>query len=586
MAWTTEDPGQGDAGGVSALASARRDKADDLRDTARSLRALAHDGGTADWRGRAKEPFMANVGAFTADVGTLATALDEQAAALDTYAAELTSIQQEQRDLEARRTAAAQALSDAQSALATARSDVRDVSRSADSTPEQIASARSSANRQEDAVSDAQTTSRSIDLEWDALVERRRSADSACVSALEGRVANGLPKKLDASSIGGATPLTLLALLQSMSKDEAAEFLAKHPDVAKTIETADPGAIRAWWESLGGDGDGSTLSAEQEALVAAVPGVIGALNGLPPAVRVSANRNVAADRLTDAKNRLVALRLTESLLQQTLGHGTKDNRDEIAALEKEVAYLEGVVSEPPEHQLYLYDPEQKRIIEMIGTPSPETKHVITYVPGTFSNMDIFYDESVQQVGGWLHDRNAEDTVVFVAKDGVFPGEETPGLPGVDEANQPDFALAPAERLRQLADGIGNDPYMANAQTTAIGHSWGTANITTSETLGAQYSQVISLSGAGMPENWTPNQLTTYTDYSYFDILQMGHGTRQVWGGNNPRWNPAFGHDAYYGPAPEDVNPYDFGNLMDQHNRVARIEGNRAVLDDLQEEIYQ
>ena len=90
----------------------------------------------------------------------------------------------------------------------------------------------------------------------------------------------------------------------------------------------------------------------------------------------------------------------------------------------------------------------------------------------------------------------------------------------------------------------------------------------------------------MPENWTPNQLTTYTDYSYFDILQMGHGTRQVWGGNNPRWNPAFGHDAYYGPAPEDVNPYDFGNLMDQHNRVARIEGNRAVLDDLQEEIYQ
>ena len=78
MAWTNTDPGQGDPAAVSAIAASRRDKADDLRDTARSLRVLAHDGQTADWRGRAKEPFQANVGAFTTDVGTLAVALDEQ----------------------------------------------------------------------------------------------------------------------------------------------------------------------------------------------------------------------------------------------------------------------------------------------------------------------------------------------------------------------------------------------------------------------------------------------------------------------------------------------------------------------------
>ncbi|MCS6547244.1 hypothetical protein NYS50_05080 [Curtobacterium flaccumfaciens pv. flaccumfaciens] len=39
------------------------------------------------------------------------------------------------------------------------------------------------------------------------------------------------------------------------------------------------------------------------------------------------------------------------------------------------------------------------------------------------------------------------------------------------------------------------------------------------------------------------------------------------------------------PPPEEVNLYDFGNLMDQHNKVARIEGNQDVLDDLVEEIF-
>ncbi len=126
MAWSNTDPGQGDPAAVSAIAASRRDKADDLRDTARSLRVLAHDGQTADWRGRAKEPFQVNVGAFTTDVGTLATALDEQASALETYASALTAIQEDQRDLETRRSSAAQALTDAQAAASSARSEAQD----------------------------------------------------------------------------------------------------------------------------------------------------------------------------------------------------------------------------------------------------------------------------------------------------------------------------------------------------------------------------------------------------------------------------------------------------------------------------
>ncbi|WP_182067230.1 hypothetical protein [Curtobacterium sp. ME12] len=71
-----------------------------------------------------------------------------------------------------------------------------------------------------------------------------------------------------------------------------------------------------------------------------------------------------------------------------------------------------------------------------------------------------------------------------------------------------------------------DSELTDAQTTAIGHSWGLANIRTSETLGTQYDQVASLSGAGMPESWQPDRETTYTDYSSADTLQVGQATGQ------------------------------------------------------------
>jgi hypothetical protein len=58
----------------------------------------------------------------------------------------------------------------------------------------------------------------------------------------------------------------------------------------------------------------------------------------------------------------------------------------------------------------------------------------------------------------------------------------------------------------------------------------------------------------------------------------------VWDGNGPRRNPAFGHGEYCGRRPR-AWTCRFGNLMDQHDKVARIEGNQDVLDDLVEEIF-
>lgn len=39
--------------------------------------------------------------------------------------------------------------------------------------------------------------------------------------------------------------------------------------------------------------------------------------------------------------------------------------------------------------------------------------------------------------------------------------------------------------------------VGGAEQTSIGHSWGLANVTSSEVAGARYDTVISLAGAGM-----------------------------------------------------------------------------------------
>lgn len=84
---------------------------------------------------------------------------------------------------------------------------------------------------------------------------------------------------------------------------------------------------------------------------------------------------------------------------------------------------------------------------------------------------------------------------------------------------------------------------------------GLSNVTSSEVAGTTYDKVVSLSGAGMPEEWRPRPGTSYTDLSYNDILQGAQGTGLVWGGHNPRSHPAFDHGDYY------VGPND-GNLAE------------------------
>ncbi|MEZ3162246.1 hypothetical protein AB1K54_17165 [Microbacterium sp. BWT-B31] len=301
--------------------------------------------------------------------------------------------------------------------------------------------------------------------------------------------------------------------------------------------------------------------------------------------RVAANRVNAQDRITRI-DRILA---------------TDPDRDDerVARLRKEAEYLERVVAGTV--QLYLYDHDASRIIEMIGAPSATTTTVVTSGPGTYTSLFNFYDGGVQQVSKHLTDK-VPGTIAFVYKDGLFPGEDTAtgGMNAlrIGEANDADRARSAGKQLASFEAGMRSDPVLGAARQVAIGHSWGLANVTSSEVAGAHYDKVVSLSGAGMLPEWQKNPQTTYLDLSFRDILQSGQGLGVVWDGNNPRTNPAFEHGEYYrGPDDKYLDPvtvhtmdgpvttYDgraLGVLVDNHNLITQnTPSNFRVLFDLQ-----
>lgn len=198
----------------------------------------------------------------------------------------------------------------------------------------------------------------------------------------------------------------------------------------------------------------------QDEVINAHPEIVGAMDGIPALVRVAANRLNAPDWIAEAEADLAV-------------EGISDER--AAFLRSEIAYLKQVLSDDAPVQLYLYDRDSSRIVEMIGTPSPETEKVITYVPGTFTSLGDFYRGGAQQIAGYLADQ-VPGTVAFVYKDGPFPGENT-DVGGIDmfrigEANDEDRALAAGRQLARFEAGMRADPLLGAAEQDALGHSLG------------------------------------------------------------------------------------------------------------------
>lgn len=564
MSWTHDDPGQGSPAGIQGVAALRTARASKVRDAQRTLTTASSQSGV-DWEASSQKSFAAELSKNAADVELVATGLEKQAAALITYAGQLAQLKDRQVTLEAKRASAEQSLANARAKMPFPNLIPSTSSPLFEKTPAHDEADREFERQKAKAqglVDDANSKLRGIETEWDQLVADRRQIDATCASALQNGDVLGSVVAFTGASIAAASPDALLDRLRGLSQTDLTILLAQHPELADRMNAATPEHVAAWWNGMG--------DAEQAAFVAGIPSIIGSLNGVAALDRVAANRLNAAERLA-------ALQKTAKDWKERLKepYQTSIHRSDLDALEKEIDYLKKAVSEPPTVQLYLYDKDNDRIIEMVGTPSDKTKTVVTYVPGTFSNMDQFYSRDTPEIADYLVQGSRGTTVAFVYKDGTFPTS----LP---QANSKEFARDAGAKLADFETGMRFDPLLESAQQVGIGHSWGTANVTSAEVYGVHWNQAVSLSGAGMLPEWRPSPGTTYTDLSYNDILQFGQGTGLVWDTKNPRslsetGEPWFNHSQYY------AKPEKYDGPLASHNLVAEnVPENQEVLLELKE----
>ncbi|MGN7967762.1 hypothetical protein [Microbacterium sp. 22296] len=401
----------------------------------------------------------------------------------------------------------------------------------------------------------------------DVTVARLRSniagvLDEACRD-LAGLAA---PPPLPLAAVGGTGPLTGPRITWQVQTERAAReivlaplveaarggagrvrtLLADHPEWADRIRRRPPapGEIRDWWSSL--------TSAARTALTNGAPNVVGALGGVPPLDRVAANRVVARDRVALVDRDIAHY---EALLTDgTMATLRTERQSTLDRLTAERAYLERVVA--GDVQLVLYQPEENRIAEMIGTPGPATQRVLTYVPGTFTSVQSFYRGGAQAMPAWLVGQDAE-MVAFAWKGTEFPGDNeghewSDQLNGILEANGSSRALPAGETLAQFMGEMRSDPAVGHARQIGAGYSWGLVPLTGSEAVGTHYDSIHSFAGAWIPREWTADPTTSYFHWSYTDFLSMAQDAGLVGEGRNPDVTAPFDKHVYDRPGDYDV----------------------------------
>ena len=585
------DPGKGDPAGIARLARVRREKHDDLGLGRHRLESCLRWAAT-EWRAEAGSAFRDADELLVTEFATLMDAVEQHGVVLEAYGVEIGDIASVQRLLDRRRVEVAAALrrtSDSllvleaeEAASPLSGSDLRDVERQA-------------LRRGEQADHDELA---GVGRRWAELVERRDAADSACIAGLYGAaVGDFMAAAVEVCE--STTPEEALLRLDGLSAVELALLFGENPLLAGLIAQASPEAVREWWDSLAllrplqSDG----LSVAQQALVLAVPWLIGNLDGVPPLARIKANASTAAGQVVE----------NQRVIDDIARHPLDDPRarELIAELERENTYLRDAAAVPPRVQLYTYDRAADRIVEMLGewpvAGAPE--RIYTYVPGTSAQMKDFWKTGPgpQDLSGRLMADDGVDSVAFIYKDGrfpgggdqVFPAERKSLVAALAQANSSPFARESGERLAAFRAGLDVGGAAAGSpapRSVGIGHSWGTANILASELAGARFDHVVSLAGAGAVSEWAGSPGTEYDSFRYDDALGVVQATGIVYRHRNPQYLGEFEqheYDSFADRAMEWDSPaiLRLAALLTNHALIASDgPGNDPVIRDVLEEL--
>ena len=283
----------------------------------------------------------------------------------------------------------------------------------------------------------------------------------------------------------------------TMSAAQAAAIYDQVMTNPSALDGMSPEQVAAWFDRL--------TPAQQDSFVNEHHAIAGVTNGIPFDRRIEANALNAADRLATG------------------------------VTGEEKTYLEKVVA--GEVKLVSYDPDDNRIIEMVGNYYPEdvevdgvvihkkTEDIVNYVPGTTADLAGFYSGDTQAIARNIVETSADGTVAFVFKDAPFPTFEPDGV------YNSSWAASVGSRYHDFntALGLENAPTAGNPDrggvpVTSIEHSFATAAGGYSEMQGTVYENRIVLGGIGMPDGWKPNSETGYYSIAgQDDIIRAARG---------------------------------------------------------------
>ena len=253
--------------------------------------------------------------------------------------------------------------------------------------------------------------------------------------------------------------------------------------LATTGKSPPAEAVAQWWWRL--------TESQRQQLIAEAPLVVGNLAGVPLESRVAANAR-SAEYFANAEG---------------ISAQEADYWNRVAA---------GRV------KLVVSDPGNSRIVEMIGEAGPDTARVITFLPGTMSQMKHFYAGSAQQVAQYLVTRSSGTSVAFVYKDGSWVSWLGPGA-NTNYDRLQELGGQVAEFQREVVE---REPSLQGDSQVAIAHSAGMSVLSGAELSGADFDTVMSLGGAFALRDWRPDPGTDYHHFQYDnDAINMIDGGR-------------------------------------------------------------
>ncbi|MDE0545173.1 alpha/beta hydrolase [Microbacterium sp. C7(2022)] len=262
---------------------------------------------------------------------------------------------------------------------------------------------------------------------------------------------------------------------------------------------ADPELVREVWDSLD--------RARRDTLIEESPEVIGNLDGIPIADRITANRINIADAIVDHEGEIERLQDAReaALIGAGRGRTAIERRfDDLIAQEQQmIDYYDGLLTQKVAWQdesgvrqedvgarVVVFDPSRQAIATYHGALDPETggipdwvTSVAISVPGTGAQLTGFSDNRAAE----LYAAAGGDSAIFQWAGGEFP-QTIPGAMDTSYAHD----LAP--RLRDFAAGVSVPD---SAALTVMGHSYGGATVGLAEEAGLRADRVLYVAAAGM-----------------------------------------------------------------------------------------